>query len=262
MKVFLSWSDERSKKTAELFSEWLPQVIQAIEPWISNDIAKGARWSNEISLELEKSKIGIICLTPENLDNRWILFEAGALSKISESRVCTFLLDLTPSEIKPPLGQFHHTPFTKEDVLKLVRSINEQLPLANEKQLPDTTLLQVFERSWLEFEKRINEIKKMRSGEEKLHRSDRDILEEMLEILRRSNRQDNPSQNISDILPNNILERSEGKILRLVDEFGVTPYEAARSIINELGQQYPLSNDLRNRIFNHLIVFAKKRKEP
>ena len=45
------------------------------------DIEKGARWENEISLRLAESDLGIICLTPDNLEEPWVLFEAGALAK-------------------------------------------------------------------------------------------------------------------------------------------------------------------------------------
>ncbi len=85
MKVFISWSGERSKAVAQAWHDWLPNVIQAVEPWMSEtDIAKGARWGMDMARELDETRVGIICLTPENLNAPWILFEAGALSKTLE----------------------------------------------------------------------------------------------------------------------------------------------------------------------------------
>ena len=103
MLIFLSWSGDRSKAIAETFTSWISQVIQAADPWISRDIAKGARWGPEVSDRLSSSKVGIVCLTPENLASPWILFEAGALSKTKDAYVCTFLLDLKPADVEEPL---------------------------------------------------------------------------------------------------------------------------------------------------------------
>ena len=82
MRVFLSWSGERSKSLALALKTWLPDVVQRLDPWISaKDIDRGTRWGVELSRELEKTDIGIVCLTPENVTAPWILFESGALSK-------------------------------------------------------------------------------------------------------------------------------------------------------------------------------------
>ncbi len=66
MKVFISWSGEQSRIVAEALRDWLPDVIQAIEPFLSShDIPKGARWGLELAHELEGTSVGIICLTSE-----------------------------------------------------------------------------------------------------------------------------------------------------------------------------------------------------
>ncbi len=57
MKVFLGWSGSRSKETAEALGDWLGQVIQAVDPWISSDILKGARWGEEIAVGLTQLSI-------------------------------------------------------------------------------------------------------------------------------------------------------------------------------------------------------------
>lgn len=94
MKLFLSWSGEKSKATAELLKHWLKVVIQASSPWISTeDIDRGSIWFRELYDQLRDSNHGIICLTVENHKRDWILFEAGALSKgLTESKIYTFLV--------------------------------------------------------------------------------------------------------------------------------------------------------------------------
>src|SRR5215470_12920914 len=79
--VFLSWSKDRSKAVAQALSEWLPDVIQEIQPWISTSIPAGARWGKDIAAALATIKLGIICVTYENQHEPWLLFEAGALAK-------------------------------------------------------------------------------------------------------------------------------------------------------------------------------------
>jgi len=188
MKVFLGWSGTRSKKTAEIFGDWLGQVIQAIDPWISSDILKGARWSEEIADKLEEAKVGIICLTKENLNENWILFEAGALSKTKDAHVCTFLLDLKPTDIKQPLALFQHTEFEKEDVRKLTHTINQAVEDAGERSLDVKRLDTIFNRFWPDLEEKFKEIETIQSEVRKPIRSEREILEEILETVRKQER--------------------------------------------------------------------------
>jgi hypothetical protein len=118
MEVFISWSGTKSKALAEILKDWLPAVIQAVKPYYTpDDITKGTHWNTEISKKLESCRIGIICLTSDNFNAPWILFEAGALSKnLDKSRVCPILFDLDPADITGPLVQFQLTQFNKDDI--------------------------------------------------------------------------------------------------------------------------------------------------
>ena len=151
MRIFISWSGERSHKIAELFKDWIQCVIQAAKPWISShDIERGALWYTEISKTLADSQFGILCLTPENKTEPWILFEAGALAKgIEENRVCTLLIDLRNTDIDNPLAQFNHTiACDKESMWELVQTINNALL---ENKLQEKVLKSVFETYWEQF---------------------------------------------------------------------------------------------------------------
>ena len=148
MNIFLSWSGERSRAVSDLLDEWLQCVIQAVEPWMSSkDIDRGTLWFSEISDQLQNTSIGIICLTKDNLEKPWILFEAGALAKgLKNTRVCTFLIDLEPNDVGTPLSQFNHTLPNKAGLWALVRTLNNAL---QDKGLKEKTLEQVFETYWL-----------------------------------------------------------------------------------------------------------------
>lgn len=182
MKVFISWSGERSKKVAEALREWLPNVIQALDPWMSSeDIEKGARWYVDIVSELEAAYYGIICLTPDNIESPWIHFEAGALSKSMEkSRVCPYLFRIEPSKIKGPLVLFQAAKSTKEDTKKLLHSINQALP---ENALSAEKLDKTLERWWPDLNAKLEEISKMKDMPIPM-RSEIEMIEEILEIVR------------------------------------------------------------------------------
>ncbi len=185
-KVFISWSGELSKKLGEALRNWLPSALQYVKPYFSpEDIEKGAKWNSEIAKELETSNVGIICLTRDNTEKPWILFEAGALSKsIDKSRVCTLLFDIDSAEVKGPLTSFQATRFLKEDFKRLVAAINAA---GGDARLESTVLDTVFEMWWPKLESQCAEI--LRSHEKvsrKEKRSDRDMLEEVLELTRMS----------------------------------------------------------------------------
>jgi hypothetical protein len=185
-KVFISWSGPLSQKLGEALRNWLPSALQFVKPYFSpEDIEKGAKWGSEIAKELETSNIGVICLTRDNTEKPWILFEAGALSKsLERSRVCTLLFDVDPSDVKGPLTSFQATRFMRDDFKRLFAAINSA---AGESRLETPVLDNVFEMWWPKLEEEIAAI--LKSSDKvvkKERRSERDILEELLELTRMS----------------------------------------------------------------------------
>lgn len=180
MKIFVSWSGKRSKAVAELISDWLKCVIQASQPWISTrDIDRGAIWFSEISDKLKDVTVGIVCLTQDNKEKPWILFETGALAKgLTTNRVCTFLIDLNPGDLKDPLAQFNHTLPDEASVWELTRTINDCL---NDKSLDERILRQVFDTYWPKFDEKFREALGNNPPSEVIPpRTEQDILSEIL----------------------------------------------------------------------------------
>ena len=188
MKVFISWSGQRSKLVAELLNEWLQCVIQAVDPWMSSkDIDRGALWFSEITDQLANTKIGIVCLTKSNLDKPWILFESGALAKgLSSNKVCTFLVDLEPNDISDPLAQFNHTFPDKEGLYQLCRTLNNSL---GDKSLRESILQNVFDTYWPQFEKDFKKaIKDTIDEDVEVERSENEVLGDVLSAIRNIDR--------------------------------------------------------------------------
>lgn len=187
MKVFVSWSGQRSKVVAEIFSDWLKCVIQASQPWISTrDIDRGAIWFSEINDKLKDVSVGVVCLTQENKNKPWILFETGALAKgLTTNRVCTFLIDLNPEDLQDPLAQFNHTTPNNHSVWELTRTINACLV---DKALDERILRQVFDTYWPQFEASFNAALVDNPPQEVIPpRTEQDILTEILNNTRTLN---------------------------------------------------------------------------
>lgn len=183
MKVFMSWSGDRSKAAAELLHDWIKCVIQASKPWISTrGIGRGAVWFTEINNELKDTSVGIICLTHQNKVSPWILFEAGALAKgLTTNRVCTFLVDLDHNDVEDPLSQFNHTTPTKEGMWSLVVTLNSSL----ENMLDGPTLAAVFERFWPDFDEKFRAILTTHPQQVQVTvRTENSMLEEILQTTR------------------------------------------------------------------------------
>ena len=184
MKIFVSWSGELSHKVALILKDWFPNVIQAVEIYVSSeDVDKGTRWFTDIATELEGASFGIVCLTRENIFAPWILFESGAISKsIHKSKVTPLLIDLSPSDLKGPLVQFQATTTTETDMRKLVKTVNKNI----DEGLKDSQIEASFKKWWPDIERSLDSAIKQAKvkGEKKEVRNEREILEEVLQLSR------------------------------------------------------------------------------
>src|SRR5688572_5537565 len=107
LHIFVSWSGARSNAMAKVLYKWLSDMFEeSITPWMSDDTEADQFWNRVISDQLESTRFGIICVTSDNQTAPWLNFEAGACAKLfRDSRAVPFLLDITPTELKPPLAQ-------------------------------------------------------------------------------------------------------------------------------------------------------------
>lgn len=218
IKVFISWSGYKSQKIAEELRRWLPAVIQRSRPYFTpEDTEKGTRWSSEIQKELEDAQICIFVLTNDNINNPWINFEAGAISKsIDKNAICTLLFGIEPSDVPFPLAQFQATMFKKEEARKLVFMLNDK---TGDSKLQPDILSTVFEKWWPDLEEKIHAIMKDHPENEKKIREDRDILEEILSHVRNENRNQDSERISSHII---------SEILRIFNEFIFGKYKGEK----------------------------------
>jgi hypothetical protein len=182
MNVFLSWSGSKSKAIAEILQKYLPSIINRVKPWLSaQHIDAGARWSAEIAKSLESSNIGILCVTADNQNAPWILFEAGAISKLTASGLAIVLrIDLKASEVVPPLGQFQSIGLERDEIWKMITTINK----AGSSLISETTLRTTFDALWNQINAEIEEALNAHASKPPATRSDREMIEEVLALVR------------------------------------------------------------------------------
>ena len=129
MDIFISWSGSSSHILARILKEWLPTVLHYARPWLSSeDIRKGKPWGPELTAQLDATSYSIVCVpTPRVARAPWVNFEAGVTSKyIEHAHVSPLLVGVLPEDLADlPLARFQCTAFTKTDVARLLRSINE-----------------------------------------------------------------------------------------------------------------------------------------
>lgn len=252
MKVFLSWSGDLSHKIAIELRDWLPFVIQSVQPYVSSeDIDKGTRWSIDIAKELEDSSFGVLCVTPHNLEAPWINFEAGALSKaFNNSNVSPFLFGLKPSDLKKsPLLQFQSTLYDKKDFLKLILSINNAL---GKEKLDEPKLQKTFDVWWENLKGKLDTLlpeaankPKPTGDSDPTDSIKNDALEEILELTREQHKLLRnpeailPIDYLNYILKNSGIGFTDEKVVRDL-EMGL---KRLRSALSNANPETPLNSE-------------------
>jgi hypothetical protein len=179
MKVFISWSGDKSRKAARAFFDWLPLVVNAVDPFMSENIEPGWRGLDAIAEELAGSRFGIICLTKENWQRPWVNFEAGALSReVAKVHVVPLLMDLEHVDASGPLAQFQWIKPVQGDVKRLVETING----ITERPLREVQLNTAFETWWPRLEGHLTPLRMPSSAAP--GRDVTSMTEEILGILR------------------------------------------------------------------------------
>lgn len=125
VKVFISWSGEPSRSIAKALRDWIPTVVQHIQPWMSDEeIKSGSRWNDEVGAALDETNFGVVCVTASNQHEPWLMFEAGALAKRLEvARVVPLCLDLAPADVTGPLSSFQGRCLDEDGMKRLVQEM-------------------------------------------------------------------------------------------------------------------------------------------
>src|SRR5215217_9258833 len=161
MQVFISWSGEQSRRLAEALRDWLPGVLQAVEPWLSSrDALIGEPFSTSLTRAFASSEVGVVCVTKNNLHSPWLHFEAGVLSSAKRA-IALYGLGVSPSELTGPLAQFQMDTADSNGTYRLLRYLNSA---AGNRQLTDESLNRAFSLWWPVLERTLENISNAESA--------------------------------------------------------------------------------------------------
>ncbi|MDP1664397.1 MAG: hypothetical protein Q8L79_04650 [Methylobacter sp.] len=175
---------------------------------------------------MDNATFGILCVTKENVHAPWLTFEAGALSKTMEkAAVSPFLFDIKRSEVSGPILQFQSTIFEKEDLKKLISSLNRA---CGTEMLSDERLEKAFSVWYPTLEEQLNSLLQNRplvpevDKEDESIDSSSEILEEILDLTRNNQKllRNPDGEFIKEVESIKVMLEKFGK--RLVDSDGET----------------------------------------
>jgi hypothetical protein len=181
VKIFVSWSGDRSKSLATLLKTWMPNVLATAEIWLSDvDIQKGVQWMNAITAAASTSDAGLVVITPENVGSPWINFEAGAMVRsFGDERLCPLLLGLNKADLPTPLGGYNATAVeSRDDFEKLVLSLRPG-------EIPEPVARHAFAREWDAMNEQVQVLLRQKPEEDAPPaRTEEDKIDEILDHIR------------------------------------------------------------------------------
>jgi hypothetical protein len=155
VKTFVSFSGVKSKGTADALELFLLRVAPDVEVIRAEaDIALGQDWASAIRDHLTDIDLAVICVTRDNHEKPWFLFEIGTLAQRA-SVIVLFLLDLSPQELGTPLAGFQAiipTPESTWELVKGVAAVSEASPALDETR-------ERFSSNWKEFSEALQQIR-------------------------------------------------------------------------------------------------------
>lgn len=226
-KLFFSFAGSTSRELAAHLQEFYEYVLASATTFLSaRDIGGGEPWAVRLLDELEQTNFGILCLTPDNFNEPWLHYEAGALSKQwKESHACCMLFgELQPTQIVGPLALRQHIPFKKDRVLALTRDINGTLTRPVGPQLE-----RLFNDYWDDLEtKCIETLSRVSNQSVAPQRTNGDLLSEVLDRVRDIQTQ-RPPFNVNHAAANSWLELFKNTVMGL-------PLEDQRLLLDQLNR--------------------------
>ena len=168
MQVFISWSQEKSRKIAEVLKEELYLLFnQEIIFWVSSkDIPFGDVSVSSIVNALQKSEMIITCLDSSNYKKSWLYFETGAVflrNYEGDSKPIVFPVIFDNLEFSDfdgtPFRDLQLQRFNRNSIKRLAENINKRYEKMHGKPaIAASSFERYFNHTWSNLQKKINNI--------------------------------------------------------------------------------------------------------
>lgn len=89
----------------------------------SGDIALGNNWTKVLEEAVKTDDCGLLCVTPDNVNSEWLVFEAGILSS-NVKLLIPLLFGVSALQLGTPLHMFQSVPFGVDGMRELVCQLN------------------------------------------------------------------------------------------------------------------------------------------
>lgn len=271
LPIFISWSQPLAKEVATALRAWIPRVIQDVDPWMSSeDIEAGKFGSQAIFESLNQSTVGIIIVTPANLDRQWLNFEAGSLTRTINTHdgvVMPLLINMRGSSATGPISELQVKRFDdKDEVFNILEAINRR----TRSPLTQAALRDEFDLKWSMLEEQVNAaIAKASIAEPEANKQpeplDSSVILEQVVATLRDLRQDirsleplslRPSVTDSDLILAPILEILDYERVR---DFSINIDEVTRggAVYVHLSLESPVAEDVYERIRDGILAVPR-----
>ena len=123
--IFLSHA-QTDAVAARVLKSWLEETLK-VEVFVSSDsrnVPMGIDWYNEIDEALKVCTLGIILVTRDSIERRWVSYELGWLRAASKKTAPVCAGGISKTELPSPFDRSQACDYdNEEDRLKLLRSI-------------------------------------------------------------------------------------------------------------------------------------------
>ena len=156
----------------------------------STDIPPGRQWYEKLAEQLADCDVGLVCLSPENSTNLWLMFEAGALAKSTRMGSIITIRTNLDLDLPAPLSMYQAVHIDREGLRSLMKTLAAD---DNESKLEPTEFETLFNHLWpaieADLQTKLNALgPNQQIVQSAKSKSDRELLEELL-ILARSSHQ-------------------------------------------------------------------------